>query len=62
MSANVDTVADRFAVARAQLDPTTVLAAIVLVAAFGFTMAFMQEPLAHDAFHDFRHGAGITCH
>lgn len=62
MSTNTDTVADRFATARAQVDPTTVLAAVVLVAALGFTLAFMQEPLVHDALHDFRHGAGITCH
>ncbi|GAB6878049.1 hypothetical protein JCM17823_03230 [Halorubrum gandharaense] len=62
MSTNSDTVADRLATARAQVDPTTALAAIALVAALGFTLAFMQEPLAHDALHDFRHGAGITCH
>lgn len=58
----VDTVADRFAFARSQLSPTAILLALALVAALGFTLAFMQEPLAHDAMHSFRHGAGITCH
>jgi len=57
-----DSVADRFAIARRQLSPTTALAAVALVAALGFALAFLQEPMAHDALHSFRHGAGITCH
>jgi len=62
MSTNTDTVADRVAIARTQIDPMTALTAVALVAALGFTLAFVQEPLAHDALHDFRHGAGIACH
>ncbi|ELZ43433.1 hypothetical protein C464_16942 [Halorubrum coriense DSM 10284] len=62
MSTNTDTVADRFATAGAQIDPITALTALALVAALGFTLLFLQEPLAHDALHDFRHGAGIICH
>ncbi|PAU84683.1 cobalamin cluster protein [Halorubrum salipaludis] len=62
MSTNTDTVADRFAAAGAQIDPLTALTALALAAALGFTLLFLQEPLAHDALHDFRHGAGIICH
>ncbi|ELZ38205.1 CbtB domain-containing protein [Halorubrum distributum] len=62
MSTNTDTVADRFAAAEAQIDPLTALTALALVAALGFTLLFLQDPLAHDALHDFRHGAGIVCH
>jgi cobalt transporter subunit CbtB len=62
MSTNTDTVADRFAAARARIDPTTALAALALAAALGFALAFAQDPLAHEALHDFRHGAGIVCH
>jgi cobalt transporter subunit CbtB len=62
MSTNSDTVADRFAAAGAQLEPTTALVALALVAALGFALLFAQQPLAHEALHDFRHGAGIICH
>lgn len=62
MSTNSDTVADRFAAAGAQIDPLTALTALALVAALGFALLFLQDPLAHDALHDFRHGAGIVCH
>lgn len=57
-----DSVADRLAIAREQFSPATLLAAVALVAALGFALAFLQEPAAHDALHSFRHGAGITCH
>jgi membrane-bound metal-dependent hydrolase YbcI (DUF457 family) len=42
----------------------TVTHSLVLgaVAALGFALLFVQEPLAHDAMHNFRHGAGIVCH
>lgn len=62
MSTNTDTVADRFATAGAQIDPITALTVLALAAALGFTLLFTQDPLAHDALHDFRHGAGIICH
>lgn len=60
--ANAETVADRFAAAQAKLTAVQLLAGVAIVAALGFALAFMQEPLAHDALHSFRHGAGITCH
>ncbi len=36
--------------------------AVALVAALGFTLLFVQDPLLHDSLHNFRHSAGITCH
>lgn len=62
MTTNTDTVADRFAGATARCNPILAVTAIMLVAAIGFTLLFMQDPLVHEALHDFRHGAGITCH
>lgn len=57
-----DTVSDRIAIARAELTPSQVIVGLAVIAALGFALAFMQDPLAHDALHNFRHGAGITCH
>ncbi len=61
MSTN-ETVSDRFELARAQLRPSQALAALAFGAAIVFTLMFLQEPLVHDATHNFRHAAGITCH
>lgn len=57
-----ETVHDRIVQMRADASPTAAGLALVLVAALGFTLLFLQDPLAHDAVHNFRHGAGITCH
>ena len=57
-----ETVADRFELARATLTPAQALAALAFGAAIVFTLMFLQEPLVHDATHNFRHAAGITCH
>jgi len=61
-NARTDTVTDRVAAVHASIDPTTALIAIGLAVALGFTLAFLGDPLAHEALHDFRHGAGIVCH
>ena len=61
MSTN-ETVADRFELARASLTPTQIAAVLTFGAAIVFTLMFLQEPLVHDATHNFRHAAGITCH
>ena len=61
MSTN-ETVSDRFELARAQLTPTQAVAVLAFGAAIVFTLMFLQEPLVHDATHNFRHTAGITCH
>lgn len=57
-----ETVQDRIAQVRGDVSPTAAGLALVLVAALGFTLLFLQDPMAHDALHNFRHGAGITCH
>lgn len=44
------------------MTPRQLLAGLAIAAALGFALLFLQEPLAHDATHTFRHGTGITCH
>jgi hypothetical protein len=62
MSTHHPTVHDRLALVRSELTPAEAAAGILLVAALGVTLLFLQEPLAHESLHDFRHAAGITCH
>ncbi|SFC07140.1 Probable cobalt transporter subunit (CbtB) [Halobiforma haloterrestris] len=62
MTVTNDTVHDRIETARTDLTPMQLAAILVFAAAIGFTLLFLQEPIAHDAMHNFRHGAGITCH
>lgn len=57
-----DTVHDRIERARTDLTPAAAVIIVALAAALGFTLLFLQEPMAHDAMHNFRHAAGITCH
>jgi cobalt transporter subunit CbtB len=61
-SRNGDSVGDRFDRARTSLTGVHLAAGAGLVAALGFTLLFVQDPMMHDALHNFRHGAGITCH
>ena len=61
MSTN-ETVTDRLELARATLTPTQAAAVLAFGAAIVFALVFLQEPLVHDATHNFRHTAGITCH
>ncbi|PSQ60202.1 MAG: cobalamin cluster protein [Halobacteriales archaeon SW_9_67_25] len=62
MIAESPTVSDRLAQARHELTAREVAVALALAGALGFALLVMQEPLAHDALHNFRHSAGITCH
>jgi hypothetical protein len=62
MTGTSDTVHGRIERLRTELTPTQLAAGMLLAAAVGFTLLFMQDPLAHDAMHNFRHGAGVTCH
>lgn len=62
MAATSDTVHGRIDRLGTELTPTQMAAGLLLAAALGFTLLFLQEPLAHDAMHNFRHGAGIVCH
>ena len=62
MISETPTVSDRFAQARHELTAREVAVGLAVVAALGFALLVLQEPLAHDALHNFRHSAGITCH
>ncbi|CAI48639.1 CbtB family protein [Natronomonas pharaonis DSM 2160] len=57
-----ETVIDRLELARSDLSLAQVAAALGFGAAIAFTLVFLQEPLVHDATHNFRHAAGIACH
>lgn len=57
-----DTVSDRIGLARNQLTTAQIAAGLAFGIAITFTLLFLQEPLAHDATHNFRHAAGIVCH
>ncbi|PSP85030.1 cobalamin cluster protein [Halobacteriales archaeon QS_1_68_17] len=57
-----ETVRDRFDDARATLTPVQIAMGIGLLALLGVTLLFVQEPMVHDAMHNFRHAAGVTCH
>lgn len=57
-----DTVRNRIGRARTDVTPTMAVATLVVAAALGFALLFLQDPMVHDAMHDFRHVAGITCH
>ncbi|MCQ4333559.1 CbtB-domain containing protein [Natronomonas sp. F2-12] len=61
MNAN-DTVSDRFELARGELTMAQIAAGLAFGAAIVFALLFLQEPLAHDATHSFRHAAGVVCH
>lgn len=62
MSAATDTVHGRIEHARTELTARQLATGLAVVAALGFTLAFMQDPMAHDSLHNFRHAAGIACH
>ena len=57
-----DSVYDRLDHARTALSGTQIAIGLALVAALGFTLLFVQDPMLHDSLHNFRHSAGITCH
>lgn len=62
MTATSDTVHDRIERVSVELSPIQILAALALVVAAGATLLFVQEPMVHDALHNFRHSVGVTCH
>ncbi|MFC7019746.1 MULTISPECIES: CbtB domain-containing protein [Haloarcula] len=62
MQTDTDTVRGRIELAAGTLSGTQLALALAFVAALGFTLLFVQDPLVHDALHNFRHGAGVTCH
>ena len=62
MAATNDSVHNRLELAQNQLSPVQIASGLLFGAAIAFTLVFLQEPLAHDAMHNFRHAAGIACH
>lgn len=62
MGGETETVRRRIDHARTALTPTQMAVGLGLIAALGFTLLFVQDPMVHDALHNMRHGAGITCH
>ncbi len=62
MISETPTVSDRFAQVRHELTAREVAVGLAAIAALGFALLVLQEPLAHDALHNFRHSAGVTCH
>lgn len=62
MATATDTVQGRIEHARTRLTPTQMAVGLAFVAALGFALLFVQEPMVHDSMHGFRHAAGITCH
>ncbi|WP_435101248.1 CbtB domain-containing protein [Halarchaeum sp. P4] len=57
-----NTVHGRIEQARTELTSTQVAVGLALIAALGFALLFVQQPMLHDSLHNFRHAAGITCH
>jgi len=35
---------------------------IISILTITILLLFVQDPMVHNALHNFRHGAGITCH
>lgn len=62
MAAANDTIGGRIERARVELTAAEVAVGLALLAALGFALLFVQEPMVHDAMHGFRHVAGVTCH
>ncbi|RDZ62535.1 cobalamin cluster protein [Haloferax sp. Atlit-12N] len=60
--ATANTVNGRIERARTELSSTQMAAGALFIAALGFTLLFVQDPLVHDSLHNFRHAAGIACH
>lgn len=62
MSMPNNSVTDRVEQTYIELTPAQMALGIGLVVALGVTLLFVQEPMMHEAMHNFRHTAGITCH
>lgn len=62
MTTTTNTVRERVDHVQTSLTPTQMATGLLLIAAIGSTMLFLQEPMVHESLHNFRHAAGITCH
>lgn len=57
-----DTVHDRVLAIQRTMTLQHFLVGVLVIAALGYALAFMQTPVVHDATHHFRHITGIACH
>lgn len=62
MLATDETVSDRLQTVRATLTPLQAATLLIFASSITFTLLVLQEPLAHESLHNFRHAAGIVCH
>ena len=62
MTATDDTVRDRIETVRSIISPLEAATLLTFATAITFSLLVLQEPLAHDSLHNFRHAAGIVCH
>lgn len=62
MATATDTVHGRIERARSDLTTTQIVLGLAIAASLGFALLVLQDPMAHDSLHNFRHAAGITCH
>jgi hypothetical protein len=62
MTATDDTVADRIQTARATVTPLQAATVLTFATAITFALVVLQEPMAHESLHNFRHAAGVVCH
>jgi cobalt transporter subunit CbtB len=62
MSSVDSSVQNRFEQLFIELTPAQLAVGLMLLVVVGAVVLFVQEPLVHDAMHNFRHVAGITCH
>lgn len=60
--ATTETVHDRIEFATDSLTPTQMVLGLGLTTLMAVLVLFAQEPLVHDAMHNFRHTAGVACH
>lgn len=60
--ATADSVSSRIELAQQELSARDVAVGLAVIAAITFGLLVMQDPMAHDALHNFRHAGGIACH
>jgi len=57
-----DSARQRLAVVQHELSNSQMVIGLLVVLIVGAGLLFVQDPMVHSALHEFRHGAGITCH
>ena len=62
MSATNETVQGRVEGVLIELTPAQLALGLGLTLLLVVGLVFAQDPLVHEALHDFRHTGGITCH